>query len=110
MPSDTTSSDTSAPSRKPRIINWVFTVFNLLLLIPAMIFSMLALYNTTPGHQDEGFALYMNVAIALLPITIIIATITAWIYHRGDWHRTSYYCHLAPLANVALVVVLRLAQ
>lgn len=110
MPSDTTPSDTATPSRAPRIINWVFTAFNGLLLIPAIIFAMLGLYRSAPGGQDDGLALYMNVAIVLLPITIIIATLTAWIYHRGNWHRTSYYCHMAPLANIALVIVLRLAQ
>jgi len=108
MPSDTAPSATAA--RLPRIVNWSFTVVNGLLLIPACVFALLALYNTTPGHQDEGLALYMNVAIALLPITIIIATTTAWIYHRGNWHRTSYFCHLVPLANIALVILLRLAQ
>lgn len=110
MPTDTSASVTATPSRRPRIINWVFTAFNGLLLIPAMVFAMLGLYRSAPGGQDESLALYMNVAIVLLPITIIIATLTAWIYHRGGWHRTSYYCHMAPLANIALVVLLRVAQ
>lgn len=109
MPSDTTTAETT-PSRMPRIINWAFTVFNGLLLIPAIVFAMLGLYRSAPGGQDEGLMLYMNIAIVLLPITIIIATLTAWIYHRGNWHRTSYYCHMAPLANIALVVLLRVAQ
>lgn len=110
MASDISQQEETAPSHGPRIVNWLFTAFNGLLFIPACVFAMMALYNSAPDDQDTGLALYMNVALAILPITIIIAMTTAWIYHRGGWHKTSYGCHLAPLANVALVVLLRLAH